>query len=1179
MVKIVCLSSLHKRHLPVLASCMRGAKHWREDMRKHMLPVLQPESAIYSVLVYGMDYEEYARTEAAICVAHLCSCYHSCRRSLLAHGGLADVCHILTKKRQATSTASHFYFQCTVATVLSILTYYGARSVVAWLQGPGSMFVRVEFFVLRMLDILEEIREETLQRGKVFPEAEALVEELLKAIVNIVGRLHVRDWKALIVRYGTEAIVRLLHDPPAVPPRHFEIICMILSSLMVYPDARRRFRAADGLSLFIAKLTGPHLGSAVTAAQTLGRLLELSIEEKDLTHDLIQRGCAAALVALLSRCDDAMGATRDPNAQAECTALAARVVPVMSILMRGMGGNIRDEVLQQNNTLVPVVLSLLRRALSERDRAPHENNVLSLACMQFLSAFIMTSEQGLDVLKALDAQSLYAQCSQEAPSQVHLALALSALTTFQAKSDSSEIQSPGEMLATLQALLKGVAQQDSAARVDSAKGLVRLAASYKYRRLTLIVNFNNAQEKYNNRISENEKNKSCVDELRKKFESYKNMCISVMVATMREFGRSEQAELVEGRRDSARQMRAACATMIYLLATPDEQHLTETDAVAQLLHAGVVQVLHAAIATERGGASLTLGVEATGPGLQACLAATFRLLTDERTRRTMLAEKGEHGYAALRSLAPLIESPNTQVALYAALIIGKLMCDRLAPAACRVCLATSELIPTLLAALEASAQPAHRASDQHRLRRSVLLHVLAALSHMRSVRQVLLRRKSVLRMVVAAVSAAEDVACCLSFQDDLDTHTFISLPCSDFTVRTPGNGADVHYGPFSEAWYENWESGGAPVFNSRRDGMYILFNMATHEFGLGVSVEAILERETARHVHLTEDKWLREGGLDKMLEAVLTAAHDSTECCGSLAFMLMQTLERLLATMHSGMSLKPPIPTANIVLEVIDAITMLGSKIVQVITTEMKAAAMVGSKFSKESNGKRTVVRGSQGLFSLYAGVSALLHVCVSGGGERALVPALRFGHNFVRFVVSALGAIPELGTCGNGLGDVMDTYIETLALPPSVTLVQQHYAGVLRHQEQHGTREVFVSLVAALRAKCAAVVMHLTWACKPKPLLQLGPGYRDNSSQSVGKAPFVQLGTDLTCAIAEGVVPGNLLPLKVLVSSVVAAGAIDVLVVGLAANKAVLTVSPVPFLMYDGSNMGFVSKCGILLS
>jgi hypothetical protein len=81
-----------------------------------------------------------------------------------------------------------------------------------------------------------------------------------------------------------------------------------------------------------------------------------------------------------------------------------------------------------------------------------------------------------------------------------------------------------------------------------------------------------------------------------------------------------------------------------------------------------------------------------------------------------------------------LRSPHEHVAMYSALIVGKLLADRRFPAACRAFLARTGLMSTLVemlleapaaAAADASSSSPHPSQDGS-VRRGIILHVLAA---------------------------------------------------------------------------------------------------------------------------------------------------------------------------------------------------------------------------------------------------------------------------------------------------------------------------------------------------------------------------------------------------------------------------------------------------------------------
>jgi hypothetical protein len=412
--------SLDKKLLPALVACMCGYRQWRRSMLS-CLPVLHRRSALYQLLQDGCEFLEMdARSEAARCLARLCSTHNACRVSLIEYGIVSLVCDILTNRQLACG------FRVAVAGVLETITSYSVRDVLGWVKASRPFAHRVEVFVMRLLDILCSAREESMAQNMRTNESLAkgpdiVVYEVLKVVLHVVACLKMQGWRAMIDRGGTEIITKLLQGPPMLPVCAFELVCLTLSSLYMHAQARQRFRNAGGLQLLLENMRRSEVAVATTAAHAV-RLYLLATDQLAVDNlTLLQLDCDRIVVCLLSRVMPERGGPRFLNqghegwrqrngggeggeggGEGNWEALAARVVPLLSMLLRT--GKSREDVLKRNtlgfnctisgttisansnSDMILLTLNMLRRASSASMQ--HESRALTSACLRLVSSIM-----------------------------------------------------------------------------------------------------------------------------------------------------------------------------------------------------------------------------------------------------------------------------------------------------------------------------------------------------------------------------------------------------------------------------------------------------------------------------------------------------------------------------------------------------------------------------------------------------------------------------------------------------------------------------------------------------------------------------------------------------------------------------------------------------------------------
>ena len=1146
-----CFSSRpSKEQIPVLMQCMRGEAGWRQHMMRLVRSqniILRHDSALYQVLYDGYEYLEMeARGEAAECLGQLSSVALECRLFVIDQGTIGDLCNML--KRGVGPRVA-------LASLLERLAYHSPQRVISWVQ-THSGFARIELFLLQLLDIIHAAHMEASisvsvhggaasqqHEGQVLQDVDQLVNTLLRVVLNVVACLKAYGWQQLIARGGTESIASLLSSP-TMPACTHELICCILSSLLMFSKGRGRFKACNGLSLLVTKMRDFEVQSAAAAAHVL-RVYLVATEELALdAAALLALECDRALVSLITRIHRAGDVC--PGGRGGGTRTLAGLLPLMTLLIQAE--RTKESVLMRNTDVVALTLDMLR-ACSESGCLDRQQWAFNLACMRLVSR-ILSSAYGLNALQAGGAVLVFEHCVATAPTHQHRSLAVSILARLDTRRAHATINAEQTLglEASLRALLGGLVTQEPADKLECLHGLVRMAATLDGRRLMLNL------------------------QLQAGTQMGAGVVVEAIVATFASACLSTRESRDGGPYlpQVAAQMRTECAKIVYLLADPQETAATVGGMVTVMYQCGVLGVLFAAIKEERGGRSIKLGTEARGPALVASMAALFRLLTHATVRAAMLAQDSARSLPDLCDLIPLIRSPNTQVSLYATLIIGKLFSDGLSRHACRWLVADSGIMSSLILALQdscmspgASAAASSAVGQQQGLaRRSALLHTLSALSHLKLARQVLAAQEC-LPLIFRAMAEADVVECRLTL-DERDPDTL--LPASDFAVESSAemlaSKDKVHVGPFSPDWYGR-DTAVAPQLCTRSDCLYILFNMAMLDFSRGHWPRG-RSPSAARMV-------------DKCIEALLRVTNADTDCCNLQTLMMMHALRQLLAPLHthksSSSSAAHRMRTA-LIRDAIDTITTVGTHILHAVSSDRKTVSLIGGSRRHEaldsephahfragdSRGRGRVaeqgMRSRQGLFTLHAAVSALLQVCTDNG--QAAVPALRNDPNFLHFLFAVLSVLHDAGL----QADAARQYQDALVFPDSAlfALHQPLFSDLLLQHKvacqmssttrlRNVSNQIYERLFARVRCECAEALMHISWSCLPEPLLVRQASMSDNRSPNMDEWG---LDDGLAQALAHGTISATLLPRKVLVNSVQAAGAPHLLLGLLADHKTV---------------------------
>jgi hypothetical protein len=755
--------SMRPLWVPVLIACMRGEAGWRRHMMglaPKLSRVLRHDSALYQVLYDGYDFLEMdARAEAAQSLAHLCSVSLSCRLFVIDQGTVGDVCAML-KRRNGPRVA--------LASLLERLAYDSPRSVVSWVQVHS--FARIELFLLHLLDIIHEARMETTSGAVAHdgaasliacqqaPDVHRLTNHILRVVLNLAESLKGYGWQQLRARGGIERIVSLLSGPP-LPAGAHDLISLALSSLLMDANGRGRFKACNGLGLLVAQMRDSEDKPAAAAAHVVRVYLVATQELAIDAASLIALGCDHALISLIARIRRTHP-TRAENGGGGMPTLAG-LVPVVTLLLQAE--STKEELLRRNPDLLALTLDMLKDC-SQSPSQSRQKWALNLACVRLFSG-VMSSTNALHALRAAGAVEVFERCFVTAATHQHRSLAASILARLEPRSVlvSSHAEQMLSLEESLRSLFGGLMTQEPPDQLECLRGLVGMASSLDGRRLML-----NLKLQAGTRMS------TCA-----------RVPVEVIVAALASACPSTR----EPRNGSpepqvAAQIRTECAKLVYLLADPEEEAVAIGGVVAEMLHSGILHVLFAAIQEERGGKSIKLGTEARGPALVLSLAALFRLLTHATVREAM--QDSASALTHLFDLMTLMGSHNTSVSLYAIFIIGKLFSDGISRHSCRRLVADSRLLSSLILMLQDSygssgaSQTAAGVEgwQEGRVRRSAVLHTLAALSHLKLARQAFAGQEC-LPLIFRAMAEATVVACRLTL-DKRDADML--LPTSDFPV-------------------------------------------------------------------------------------------------------------------------------------------------------------------------------------------------------------------------------------------------------------------------------------------------------------------------------------------------------------------------------------------------------------
>jgi len=744
--------------VPVLIKCMRGEAGWRQHMTRlapKLSHVLRHDSALYQVLYDGYEFLEMdARAEAAQSLAHLCSVSLSCRLFVIDQGTVGDVCAML-KRGNGPRVA--------LASLLERLAYDSPRSVVSWVQ--VHLFARFELFLLHILDIIHEARMETPSgaaahasaasriTGQEAPDVDRLANHLLRVVLNLAASLKGYGWQQLRARGGIERIVSLLSGPP-LPAGTHDLISLTLSSLLMDAKGRGRFKACNGLGLLVAQMRDSE-DTPATAAAHLVRVYLVGTQELAIdAASLIELGCDHALISLIAR----IRRTHPTCAENRVGGMAtlAGLVPVMTLLLQAE--STKEELLRRNPDLLALTLDMLRDC-SKSASLSRQKWALNLACVRLLSG-VMSSTNALHALRAAGAVEVLERCFVTAATHQHRSLAASILARLEPRSvlASRHAEQRLSLEESLRSLFGGLMTQEPPDQLECLRGLVGMASSLDGRRLML-----NLKLQAGTRMC-----------------TFARVPVEAIVAALASACPSTREPRDGGPEPQiAAQIRTECAKLVYLLADPEEEGV-----VAEMLHSDILHVLFAAIQEERAGKSIKLGTEARGPALVLSLAALFRLLTHATVRAAM--QDSTSALTHLFDLMTLVGSHNTSVSLYATFIIGKLFSDGISRHSCRRLVADSRLLSSLILMLQDSfgssgaSQTAAggEGRQEGRVRRSAVLHTLAALSHLKLARQAFAGQEC-LPLIFRAMVEATVVECRLSL-DERDADML--LPTSDFPV-------------------------------------------------------------------------------------------------------------------------------------------------------------------------------------------------------------------------------------------------------------------------------------------------------------------------------------------------------------------------------------------------------------
>ena len=1158
--KSSCLRDHRVRLLPVLLECLRGTSTWRRNMHDllahlHNLGLseqLLPTSGLYMMLTHNLHFMEAdCRAEAAHCLQQLCTNHRPTTRRVINSGAVVDCCAILIAPNAHRAHSS-------AACLLETLAKSSARSLITWVQ-TQSHFERLELILMQLLHVACSALQDTAQEED---QVIQVVRAVLSTVFHLVSCQRAQTGKAMIARGAIETLLQLLQhewvtEHSSQHAKSFELACAILDMLLAHATGRRQFRSVGGIEVLVSKLCAPMMDSAFAIVQTLRRLLQLSDQPLADAQKLLQLSGDAALVRCLLRVE----ASKDVHATIAVLALLAELLRMTSV---------RDEFLLRQPSLVSTVMRIT-------SAPPPLGRHASLSCLQLLASGVLPSAQGVELMLKADACAAYNNIAACAPSKLHRCLALSGLTRLQSTVDINQFETR-EVETRLEALLLGCAAP--AAAMKFAPGAVAVAAGR-----ACGGNFEALKAGAPRTGTERLECVAALARLAGSFHLRPRLlalpAIPIIASVLDEFASTKHGQssiqtagICEGR-SVAEQIRAECATLIYLLSDPD----AETCCVAQMLEAGVLDVLLRAIECDRAGASLTSGLKPKGPSLLVCLAALFRLLSHFGFRRAIMQQPSCDLVRRLCQLVPLIRSPNVQVAVLAAMIMGKLMSDGFQQnqAACRSLILQSQLIPTLTTALfqsfvrisDRNASPV--VNEQALLRRSCLVHVLAAIAHLGVVRQALIQPKC-LSVLFWAMMHSQVVECKLN--EGQDRSMQMSIAACDFEARgardSPGLG--LLYGPFSKNWYgmsdHHARSFGAresmqvpPFLSTNADAVYMLFKIVSTsslEFALAVR---------------------KHGGsrtMDRMISAVLAAAHTPLDPSSGHTMLVFHTLLRLLAFNEACLSAESPhsLPSHTLasgeLADALHAVTVEGELALQEVASDIRAAGVVrtgaGWAGNEEDGSKRWVnhAPATHRLLTLHAATSAIRYLCIAQRRSRNLkrnimLSGLRSQPNFVHLVVGTLNALSDVGS---GVQQVQDEYLASLNLDGPAAFLFQHTdvaslapphawnlkgdsarAEQLKQMRTDDIQQVFANLIVSIREHCLAILMHVTWTCMPQPSPQpLARQSLENALEFQDTHAVWSLDISLTRAIAQGVIKSSQLARSVMVRALIGAGANEVL-------------------------------------
>ena len=1156
--KSSCLRDHRVRLLPVLLECLRGTSTWRRNMHDllahlHNLGLpeqLLPTSGLYMMLMHNLHFMEAdCRAEAARCLQQLCTSHRPTTRRVVNSGAVADCCAILTAPhaRRAHSSA---------ACLLETLAKHSARSLITWVQ-TQSHFERLELILMQLLHVACSALQDKAQEADQVPQ---VVLAVLSSVFHLVLCQRAQTGKAMIARGAIETLLRLLQhewvtEHSSQHAKSFELACAILDMLLAHATGRRQFRSVGGIEVLVSKLCAPMMDSAFAIVKTLRRLLQLSDQPLADAQKMLQLSGDAALVRCLLRVE----ASKDVHATTAVLALLAELLRMTPV---------RDEFLLREPSLVSTVVRIT-------SAPPPLGRHASLLCLQLLASGVLPSAQGVELMLKADACAAYNNIAACAPSKLHRCLALSGLTRLQSTVDINQFETR-EVETRLEALLLGCAAP--AAAMKFAPGAVAAARACEG-------NFEALEAEAPRTGTERLECVAALACLAGSFHLRPRLlalpAIPIIASVLNEFASAKQGQSsfptagICERRSVAEQIRAECASLIYLLSDPD----AETCCMAQMLEADVLDVLLRAIECDRAGASLTSGLEPKGPSLLVCLAALFRLLSHFRFRRAIMQQPSCDLVRRLCQLVPLIRSPNVQVAVFAAMIMGKLMSDGFQQnqAACRSLILQSQLIPTLTAALfQSFARISDRnassvVNEQALLRRSSLLHVLAAIAHLGVVRQALIQPKC-LSVLFWAMMHSQVVECKLN--EGQDRSMQMSIAACEFEARgardSPGPG--LLYGPFSKNWYgmsdhhaRSLRAGGSmqvpPLLSTSADAVYMLFKIVS---------TSSLEFAFAVRKH---------GGsrtMDRMISAVLAAAHTPLDPSSGHTMLVFHTLLRLLAFNEACLCAESPhsLPSHTLasgeLADALHAVTVEGELALQEVASDIRAASVVrtGAGWAgKEEDGSKRWVNhapATHRLLTLHAATSAIRYLCIAQRRSlnlkrNIMLSGLRCRPNFVHLVVGTLKALSDVRS---GVQHVQDEYLASLNLDGPSAFLFQHTdmaslapphawnlkgdsarAEQLKQMRPDDIQQVFANLIVSIREHCLAILMHVTWTCMPQPSPQpLARQSLENALEFQDTHAVWSLDISLTRAMAQGVIKPSQLARSVMVRALIGAGANEVL-------------------------------------